>query len=221
MEAIVPAVEAKGFHNVFEDKLLVETVETLVIMDENCVVESSITYDETWVTRLKLEVLHLNCIKNQEWLNDVHMNAVQELLKNDLPHINGLQNTLLVPQYDKKKKMWHMCHSPMLRVSSPSVQIHYTGYSHWVVSFRMDDNSPVYLLDSLYSPATGIPTFLQIQLAQIYDCKDGNLIVRIQTSNQQKESSDCGLFAIANCVKFCMNKMGDIEDHNWKHDQKK
>ena len=68
------------------------------------------SYDETWVTRLKLEVSHLNCIKNQEWLNDVHMNAVQELLKNDLPHINGLQNTLLVPQYDKKKNMWHMCH---------------------------------------------------------------------------------------------------------------
>ena len=221
VEAIISAVESKGFDDVFENELLVETVETLVIVDENCVIENSITYDETWVARLKLEVSHLNSIKNQEWLNDVHMNAVQELLKNDLPHVNGLQNTLLVPQYDKKKKMWHVCHSPMLRVSSPSVQIHYTGYSHWVVSFRIDDNSPVYLLDSLYSPASGIPTFLQIQLAQIYDSKDGNLIVRIQTSNQQKESRDCGLFAIANCVEFCMDKMGDIEDHDWKYDQKK
>jgi len=30
---------------------------------------------------------------NNEWLTDVHMNAVQVLIRNQFPHIGGLQNT--------------------------------------------------------------------------------------------------------------------------------
>ena len=33
----------------------------------------------------------------------------------------------------------------------PSVQIHYTGHSHWAISFQVMDDDKVYVLDSLYN----------------------------------------------------------------------
>ena len=50
---------------------------------------------------------------------------------------------------------------------SPSVQIHFTGNSHWITSFQFEGGSNVYLLDSLYS-SQELPMCVKLQLAQIY-----------------------------------------------------
>ena len=63
------------------------------------------------------------------------MTAAQNMLRRQFRSINGLQDTLLAPVRDKNGK-WIIPENSFNKVLSPSVQIHYTGYSHWVMTFK-------------------------------------------------------------------------------------
>ena len=62
---------------------------------------------------------------------------------------------------------------------------------------------------------------LQIQIAQVYGRSNSSLSVDVPKVQQQPNSSDCGLFAIAHAVEFCFNpktynakqKIGSIRKH--------
>lgn len=75
------------------------------------------------------------------------------------------------------------------------IQIHFTGQAHWVTSAFI--GGEVRLYDSCVS--TVLPKSLKEQLKDIYQiaAKDGCLIISEMPVQQQTNSYDCGLFAIA------------------------
>ena len=134
------------------------------------------------------------------------MSAVSKLYTNQFPNMNGLQDTTLVPYFCSSSKTWNF-DKTFLRQGAPCVQIHFDGSAHWTTSLRSEkDSDSVYYLVSLDANSKILKTNIQIQLSQIYSCKLSKLNIKIPRVQQQPNSNDCGLFAIANAVEFCHNQ---------------
>ena len=68
---------------------------------------------------------------------------------------------------------------------------------------------------------------MKIQLAQIYGRGKSQIIVKIPYVQQQNNSYDCGLFAIANMMEFVADRYHELQDgrlgfvfiqsEKWKH----
>ena len=93
----------------------------------------------------------------------------------------------------------------------PSAQIQFEGKNHWTMSFQTPlDPDTVYYIDNLSENIKGLKNNVQIQLCQIY-CKDQKfgtqnfVTVKIPRVQQQPNSYDCGVFALASLVDFCFN----------------
>ena len=81
-------------------------------------------------------------------------------------------------------------------IYSVGIQIHFTGQAHWVTSAYI--GGQIRLYDSCVT--TTLTKSLNAQLKQIYRGiaeKNGYLIVNEMSVQQQENSYDCGLFAIA------------------------
>lgn len=84
----------------------------------------------------------------------------------------------------------------MLLPSTVGIQIHFTGQAHWVTSAYIGGH--VCLYDSYVSAV--LTKSLKTQLKLVYQGKadkNGSLIVNEMPVQQQENSYDCGLFAIA------------------------
>ena len=177
-----------------------------------------------WLKELDLSISDKQIVSNGKWLTDKHIRAAQLLLKNQCPDIGGFQSTLLAPHYVTKEKRWINNCGIFDCTKSKAVQVHYTGNHHWVSSFINDENE-VFVLDSLLrKDKTYITPSLQIQLAQIYKGL-GSIEVKVPHVFQQRNGSDCGVFAIACMTEFCLNNQfsrdllgGDIR---WTFDSDK
>jgi Ulp1 family protease len=86
--------------------------------------------------------------------------------------------------------------------SSPCVQIHHTGRDHWITPCQ-DTSGTIYVLDSMNSKS--ITTSVQIQMSRIYGKNKDIVPVKIHKVQQQANSVDCGVFAIAFMTKFCFS----------------
>ena len=126
------------------------------------------------------------------------------------PITNGFQSTLLAPKYDENKGIYvkNVCKNFESR-NHPAAQIHYNGHNHWVMSFLHDKNGPVYVLDSICKGY--LTTSLQMQLSMIYGHGKEEIDVVMPLINQQRNSKDCGLFAIANITEFCFTNFKGID----------
>ena len=163
-----------------------------------------------WLPNLSLTFQDKFLIQNGNWLNDNHMRAANDIAKGQFKDINGFQDTVMVPYLDKNGT-WVIPELRMIRQEPPCVQIHHTGNSHWVVSFQFKNDKRIYLLDSLYSQQR-IPTSLRLQLALLYGQGNENLQVLTPVISKQKGGSDCGIYAIANMVEFCIGNFLPIDD---------
>jgi hypothetical protein len=127
------------------------------------------------------------------------MNFCQSVTKSQFPCITGFQNTWRVPVLENKK--WIYQHK-MRSQPSPSVQIHHTGCDHWITSCQ-DPNGTIYVLDSMNGKT--LTTSVEIQMSMIYGKGKTVVPVKIPNVQQQKNSIDCGVFAIVFMVEFCFN----------------
>ena len=127
------------------------------------------------------------------------MNFCQSVTQSQFPCITGFQNTWRVPVLENKK--WIYQHK-MRSQPSPSVQIHHTGCDHWITSCQ-DPNGTIYVLDSMNGKT--LTTSVEIQMSMIYGKGKTVVPVKIPNVQQQKNSIDCGVFAIAFMVEFCFN----------------
>jgi len=146
-------------------------------------------------------------LNNGEWLTDEHVVLSQELLRNQFPHINGLQSPLLSENDG---------FSP---VANEAIQIHYVNGDHWVTSTSIGQEVAVY--DSKFSGGD-LSSSLTHQLALIYrllitkkedgEEVDAYLQVHIPAIQQQSGLADCGVFAIAFALHTALgHRVPDLE----------
>ncbi|XP_078310197.1 uncharacterized protein LOC144618313 [Crassostrea virginica] len=153
---------------------------------------------QKWIHNLTME--HKRKIESGQPLCSDVINTAQKLLKRQFPDISGLQQSERTPVWDEKQNQWKYG-IKFEKVNSPAVQIHHNGKFHWVTSIKLDGQ--IYVMDSLSNGK--ISPSLQIQLASMYGSDYHQLTVRIPQIQQQTNSVDCGLFAIANAVQFCFS----------------
>ena len=124
------------------------------------------------------------------------MNFCQSVIHTQFPCITGFRNTWRVPV--RENNNWIYQHKMRFQ-PSPSVQIHHTSCDHWITSCP-DSNGTIYVLDSMNGKT--LTTSVEIQMSLIYGKGKPVVPVKVQ---QQQNSIDCGVFAIAFMVEFCFS----------------
>ena len=160
------------------------------VIDLTDLQDSSIEYGKDfWVKigSISLHQSHRRVILTGEWLWGTHLTAVQILLKQQFPNINGLIDTLKMTQKG-------------ITLSSGSVQILHVNGNHWItvstlMSTESDDDVIVYdSLNSCVSHGT------KMQLANVIKTSKKSLKIKIASVNKQVGFDDCGVFAAAYCT---------------------
>jgi len=155
-------------------------------------------------------VLHIaerDMLHNNEWLTDLHMNAVQVLIKKQFPHIGGLQNTSIL-QLKRTTKPF--------QDGKGSLQIIHINNNHWVVASTMNctKNVDIIIYDSLNS-SVSIET--QTILASLLKTKEDKFTVQISKVNKQSGTKDCGAFAAAYCTTVAFGQDPSSLVYDQKH----
>ena len=79
------------------------------------------------------------------------------------------------------------------------------GSNHRVCSYQVEENGPVYLLDSLKSSRT-LNANVSLQISQMYYSNTDNLTVFIPDVQRQQNAHDCAVYAITFITEFiCSN----------------
>ena len=148
--------------------------------------------DNYWKSELELRESDKKQILEGKWLNDKHINAVNNLLQKQHPNVNGLQDPLLL--YERQQ--W--------RSSCDNfVQIICVARQHFVCASNI--NCPpgvVDVYDSLPSYSVKSST-LRKQLAAIVRTDKSAFQVRHIAVQRQSGTTDCGLFSIAFAQALC------------------
>ena len=162
--------------------------------------------DNYWKKELELRESDKKQILEGKWLNDKHINAVNNLLQKQHPKVNGLQDPLLL--YERQQ--W--------RSSCDNfVQIICVARQHFVCASNI--NCPpgvVDVYDSLPSYSVKSST-LRKQLAAIVRTDKPAFQVRHIAVQRQSGTTDCGLFSIAFAQALCAG----VDPHLQAFDQQK
>ena len=138
-------------------------------------------------------------ILNNKCLTSDIINFAQNIISKQFKDVHGFQDICKAPCYNKNEARWNSS-VKFDQMSKNSVQIHHTGNSHWVTSIQT--SSGVFVLDSLYDTLT---SSMEVQLSQIYGTNKKRLLVKLPEVQKQSNSVDCGLFALAFAVEFCLS----------------
>ena len=126
------------------------------------------------------------------------INFSLDLLQTQFQDINGFQHCGYAPI--KENDTWKYG-LKMKQVSAPCAQIHHTGDDHWLVSFQDESSSDIHVADSMIGGTRVLTTSVEMQFLQMYGKQKLN--VSFLKAQQQTNSVDCGVFAIAFCTEFC------------------
>ena len=139
-----------------------------------------------------------NEIKYDKKLNSDIINFSMGLLNSQFQNINGLQHCGYAPVRENGTWKYGL---KMKQVSAPCAQIHHTGNDHWLVSFQDEFSGDIHVADSMSGGASELSTSVDMQFLQMYGRKKLNVsLLKVQ---QQSNTVDCGVFAIAFCTEFC------------------
>ena len=140
--------------------------------------------DEYWIAELGLRYTHRDMLLSPtEWLDDTVIDTAQKLLM--VKHKHGLLSPLILAAGN---------YEPPPR-DTDTVQIHHDGKrAHWFTTCRKGRYLRLY--DSLQGQ---LGDEMKRQLRKYYRLKNGGLI-QVEPVQQQTNSYDCGLFAIANAT---------------------
>ena len=128
------------------------------------------------------------------WLTDNHISAAQTLLKDQFPHIDGLQPPTL-----SETEEWSVLLSEGVQIlNDPSKK-------HWIcVSTVGCPTNVINLYDSLKSSRASPNTVCQI--ANFFHCQNSSFTIQGISSKTQSGTADCGLFAIATATSLCFEQ---------------
>ena len=148
-----------------------------------CTVSSVRPSSKPWVPSLGLTNRELHLLETGDWLEDEHIEAAQALLRRQFPEVSGMQAPCLglVGQLER------------FPVLGNGLQIITNGSCHWVAISCVDGHVSLYDNRDI-----GLTPTLREQIACL--CPDLTALSWAHLQSQ-RGSSDCGLFAIANCVE--------------------
>lgn len=123
------------------------------------------------------------------WMNDRHIQAAQQLLKQQFPFIGGLQDPILqVARTFTVEK-------------GEFVQILNLGSCHWLtISTVGCKPNQVKVYDSMHMPMS---SSMKMTVAELLQTRCSQISVDHMNVQFQKGGSDCGLFAIATATAIC------------------
>ena len=139
-------------------------------------------------------------ILNGGMLTDESINLAQNILSRQFSSLKGLENTTLGPL-----KGFSVFRGDF-------VQILHTGTLHWVCTANLftdgnlkSNNLDYY--DSLFSSSRKrLPLAVEQQVCQFLYTKDRSVNLKIAPVQQQSNSTNCGLFAIANATSLAFGQ---------------
>ncbi|KAK3930203.1 Protein FAR-RED IMPAIRED RESPONSE 1 [Frankliniella fusca] len=148
-------------------------------------------------------------IRGNKLLSDEHMARASAILSAQFTAIDGLCAPLAVTF---GSKVDNSNYYPTRTKKADYVQIMNTGRKHWVTAIFKTGSQDVIVLDS--SRNLAISGHTKIQLAMIAKSKENSFKVIRPPCKQQNNARDCGLFAIAFAVDYCLHKCSDYVDYN-------
>ena len=124
-----------------------------------------------------------NALMNGKWLSDLHINAAQQLLKNQFECFGGLQSTLC------------QLKTPINNLTN-AIQILHVHTNHWAVltTIGCTKQCQARYYDSSY---TALTTDTEKIVYHLMPTTTFQIEVQIMRMSKQVGSSDCGLYAIA------------------------
>ena len=126
------------------------------------------------------------------WLNDNIICAAQNILKHQMPLLQGLQ----VPS------LGQTCSFDI--VKQPFLQILQNGQGHWLlVSTIGTKHAEIHVYDSIYQ---SVNIRVKEQIASLLYTQEKEIKLKFMNSQKQSGSNDCGLFAVANATLLSMGK---------------
>ena len=139
-----------------------------------------------WVSSLGLTDRERHGLEVGDWLEDEHISAALTLLRRQFPDVDGLQ----------PPSLGLVLSFQAFSGERTGLQILHNGGSHWVALSSMEGHVTCY--DNLHIGVT--PTVE----AQITCLCPGASSILLPDVHRQRGASDCGLFAIANCLELAL-----------------
>ena len=157
---------------------------------------SPVKNDNTWIKQYNLSLYDQQVIKTGEWLNDNIIYAAQCLLSEQSESkISGWQST----QCCKRENLFSA-----LPPYTPFIQILHVANSHWITTTNISQNGEHYfdtvcLYDSMVVGSSACSPSIVRYVCSFFKPPRKCRAIRFDTMNiaGQKNSSDCGLHAIA------------------------
>ena len=119
------------------------------------------------------------------WLNDNSMDSAPKLICKSLGNLASWQSVL---NWQRRRTRFH-------KVGEEHIQLMHDGINNWLLSFN--SNGRVQFCDSFYKTLGSVTKRCLKALYKSLLDKDGKLSVTMISIQKQKDSSSCGLFAIA------------------------
>ena len=120
------------------------------------------------------------------WLNDNIICAAQNILKQQMPLLQGLQ----VPS------LGQTCSFDIIK--QPFLQILHNGQGHWLlISTVGTKDSEVHVYDSIYQ---SVNIKVKEQIASLLYTQEKEIKLKCMNIQKQSGSNDCGIFAVANAT---------------------
>ena len=201
-----------------EDRAALEVPDLIFVDDDNDDDNgmSPLKHQEkNWIRDLGLPLWSLKNIKNDEMLYGTVINTAQKIMRDQYISVNGFYDTGLSPMWNKDSNRWMT--AAMFGPSPGDIEIWnekdmvnilHNGSSHWITTVRKTHSDYVYVLDSIAKPSKPfacVKPSINLMLSQLYRyvIPQTDLIVHVPLGQNQSNSLDCGVFAIANTVEFC------------------
>ena len=165
------------------DNDVTETPDVVVIDGEGEDGKDNADLSKVWL-KIKGICLHdsdRQVLSDGKWLYGTHLSAVQFILKEQFPQVNGLEDTALVLRKDHT-------------ILPGSVQVLHVNGNHWLTVSTLDSSCDITIYDSLHFTLT---EDTKAQLAKLLKSKKETIIVKFASTNKQAGTDDCGVFAAA------------------------
>ena len=157
---------------------------------------SSTELDESigrqWLPKLNLNASNRRILSSGQWLTDKHVRAALMCLAKQFPSINGLQDTLLLYEFQQYNS-----------TTENMIQIINVNQNHWVCLSTINASAGVIdVFDSMPS-LSRTSMSLQYQAAAILKTAEKEFTLRFIDVQRQNGTDDCALFALAFAVALC------------------